>query len=87
MRGLPGVVAGIHHDQLDLQGAFNAGVGVSFAATPSLDLGVTAFTTLSGRGGHATKLALSVGATWTFSPAQLVRKNGKRGEAPRVASR
>ncbi len=76
VRGLPGVVAGIHHDQLDLQSTFNAGVGVSFAATPSLDLGVTVAKTISGRGGHATRLAVSVGATWSFSPARLFKKNG-----------
>lgn len=45
---------------------------------------MTAFTTLSGRGGHATKLALSVGATWSFSPAQLVRKNGNKADSRRV---
>ncbi len=84
VRGLPGVVAGIHHDQLDLQTTFNAGIGVSFAATPSLDLGLAAFRTISGRGGHATNLALSVGATWSFSPARLFRKNGKTQEPARL---
>lgn len=76
VRRLPGVVAGIHHDQLDLQSTFNAGVGVSFAATPSLDLGAAAYRTISGRGGHATNLALGVGATWSFSPARLIGKSG-----------
>ncbi len=76
VRGRPGVLIGILHDQLDLQSTFNAGIGVSYAATPSLDLGVTAFRTISGRGGHATNLALSLVATWSFSPAQLLRKDG-----------
>jgi len=83
VRGLPGVVAGIHHDQLDLQSTFNAGLGLSFAATPSLDLSVVAARTITGRGGHATNLALSVGATWSFSPARLFRKKDEAQAAAR----
>ncbi len=82
VRGIPGVVAGIHHDQLDLQSTFNAGVGVSVAATASLDLGMAAYKTVSGKGGHATKLALGVNATWSFSPARLIKRNGGAPSPP-----
>lgn len=82
VRGLPGVVAGLHHDQLDYQSRFNAGIGVEFAATPSLDLGVTAFKTISGRGGHATNLAVSVGATWSFSLVRLFDKKRQAQDSP-----
>jgi hypothetical protein len=76
IRSQPGVAMGLHHDQLDLQRAFDAGVGLSVAATPSLDLAMTVFHTFSGKGGHATNLGVSVGASWSFSPARLIRKNG-----------
>jgi hypothetical protein len=82
VRGQPGVVIGLLHDQLDLQSTFNAGLGIAFAATPSLDLGVTAFRTISGRGGHATNLALGLGATWSFSPARLFRRVGGKRPPP-----
>ena len=75
IRWRPGVVMGLHHDQLDLQNAFDAGVGLSVAASPSLDLAVTAFHTFSGKGGHATNFGLNLGATWSFSPARLFKKS------------
>ncbi len=81
IRGQPGPVIGLHHDQIELQNAFDAGVGVSVAVTPSLDLGAAAFRTFSGKGGMGTDVAFSVGATWSFAPARLFRK---RGDEPRV---
>jgi hypothetical protein len=81
VRGQPGVVIGLHHDQIELQNSFDAGVGASVAVTPSLELGLTAFQTFSAKGGMGRDVAVSVGATWSLSPERLI---GRIGEEPRV---
>lgn len=71
----------LHHDQLANERHFNLGAGASFAVSGSLDVYVLGYQTLSGKNGVAIK-SLGVGASWNFSPAQIIKK--KRA-APRAA--
>ena len=83
--GRPALPIGLHHDQLEAQNTFNAGVGASFAAMPSLDVSAATFRTISGSGGHAAHLGISVWTSISFSPAKMFRKSSRK-ETPSLAS-
>ena len=72
--------AGVH-DQLAKDSHFVLGAGVTFAASGSLDLSATAMKAISGENSLLLR-GVSFGATWSFSPARLIR--GGKGSAPRV---
>jgi len=63
-----------HHDQITHDVALNAGGGVGYSLTRSLDVSVNYFATLSGKNGHKINNGLSFGVSWSFSPAQVVRQ-------------
>lgn len=69
------------HDQLAKDTHFIVGAGLSFAASGSLDVSATAVRMISGENSNLVR-GVNVGATWSFSPARLVR--GGKGRAPRV---
>lgn len=69
------------HDQLAKDTHFIVGAGLSFAATGSLDVSATALRMISGENSNLSR-GVNVGATWSFSPARLVR--GRKAAAPRV---
>jgi hypothetical protein len=69
------------HDKIAKDSHFILGGGVSFAATGSLDLSATYVKTISGENSLLLQ-GLSVGATWSFSPAQIVRS--KKRTSPQV---
>jgi hypothetical protein len=69
------------HDKLAKDSHFILGGGVSFAATGSLDLGATYIKTISGENSLLLQ-GVSLGATWSFSPAQIVRS--KKRTSPQL---
>jgi hypothetical protein len=77
----PGSLNFTVHDQLAKDTHFIAGAGLSFAASGSVDLSATAMAMISGENSNLVR-GVNVGATWSFSPARLVR--GRNGRAPRV---
>ena len=60
------------HDQIAKDSHFLLGGGVSFAATGSLDVFATYIKTISGENSLLLQ-GISLGATWSLSPAQIVR--------------
>lgn len=63
-----------YHDQLSHSSALNAGGGVTYALTGSVDVSASYLRSISGRGGHKIDQALSFGIAWSFSPQQIVRR-------------
>jgi hypothetical protein len=63
-----------HHDQIGHESGISAGGGLSYALTGSTEVYVAYLTQLQGRGGHKINDSLSFGFTWSFSPAQLIRR-------------
>ena len=72
-----------HHDQIVHEVYLNAGVGLTYALTGSIDVFATYFTALANHGGHKISQGLSFGASWSFSPEQVVR-NVFRKRSPRL---
>jgi hypothetical protein len=72
------------HDQLSKDSRVVLGAGVTFAATGSLDLSATAMKTMSGENSLLLR-GVSLAATWSFSPARLIR--GRPDSSPRVGPR
>ncbi len=72
-----------YHDQLAADDHLILGVGASLAATGSIDVSATVFRSVWGRNTNASE-GISLGVSWSFSPAQIIRKN--RGPAPPVTS-
>jgi hypothetical protein len=64
----------LHHDQIAHESGISLGGGVSYVMTGSTELYVAYLTQVQGRGGHKIKDSLSVGVSYSFSPAQLVRR-------------
>jgi len=63
-----------HHDQIDKSSVINLGGGLSYQLTGSVELYASYLATVQGRGGHKLDRGIGFGATWTFSPKQLVRR-------------
>jgi len=80
----PGSTQFFVHDQLSKDTHFIAGVGLSVAATGSVDVSATAFRVMSGENSNLVT-GINVGATWSFSPTRLLR--GRKGPAPRRGPR
>ena|SRR5437867_8760815 len=64
----------LHHDQIDKSSAISVGGGLSYTLTGSTQVYASYLTQVQGRGGHKIKDALSFGVSYSFSPAQLVRR-------------
>jgi hypothetical protein len=64
----------LHHDQIDHESGISLGGGVSYVLTGSTELYVAYLTQVQGRGGHKIKDSLSFGMSYSFSPAQLLRR-------------
>lgn len=67
------------HDQLAKDSHFILGGGVSYAVNGSLDLSATVFKVMTARNSNEVR-GISVGTTWGFSPAQMIRR--RKGAAP-----
>jgi opacity protein-like surface antigen len=63
-----------HHDQIGHDVYLNAGLGLSYALTGSLDVTAIYFTSLYGENGHKINQGLSFGVSWSFSPVQVYRQ-------------
>lgn len=70
----PGNPRFFHHDQLSRDNFLNIGGGLSYALTGSVDVFASYIKTVSGRNGHKIQQGLTVGASWSFSPTQVVRR-------------
>jgi hypothetical protein len=68
-----------YHDQLTKTEYFRLGGGVSYALTGSVDLGLNGFATLSAKN-DVNMSAVTVSVTYSFSPAQIIKKNKGRTE-------
>jgi hypothetical protein len=66
--------AWLHHDQIGHDVYLNVGGGLSYALTGSIDVFVAYLTSVYGLNGHKLKDSWSLGFTWNFSPARLVRQ-------------
>src|SRR6266542_1976086 len=64
----------LHHDQIGHESGIDLGGGLSYVLSGSTQLYVSYLTQVQGRGGHKIKDALSFGVSYSFSPAQLVRR-------------
>ena len=64
----------LHHDQIGHESGIDLGGGLSYVLTGSTELYVSYLTQVQGRGGHKIKDSLSFGMSYSFSPAQLVRR-------------
>lgn len=68
-----------HHDQIGREVYLNAGAGLTYTLTDSIDVFATYFTALVNHGGHKISHGVSFGASFSFSPqradeALVVRK-------------
>lgn len=63
-----------YHDQIGKVSAVHVGGGLSYALTGSTEVSATYRVSVYGRGGHKLHHGLSLGATWSFSPEQIVRR-------------
>jgi hypothetical protein len=63
-----------YHDQIGKVSAVHVGGGLSYALTGSTEVSATYRLSVYGRGGHKLDHGLSLGATWSFSPEQIVRR-------------
>ena len=63
------------HDRIDKSSGISLGGGLSYTLTGATTLNVSYLTQVQGRGGHKIKDALSFGVSYSFSPAQLVRRS------------
>jgi hypothetical protein len=70
----------LHHDQLAREDHLNLGIGVSFAATGSLDVYAVGLKTISGKNGILAR-SIRLGASWSFSPRQLIRSRKRPAPA------
>lgn len=64
----------LHHDQIAHESGISLGGGVSYVLTGSTELYVAYLTQVQGRGGHKIKDSLSLGVSYSFSPAQIARR-------------
>ncbi len=64
----------LHHDQIGKVSAVHVGGGLSYALTGSTEVSATYRLSVYGRGGHKLDHGLTLGATWSFSPEQIVRR-------------
>ena len=64
----------LHHDQIGHESGISVGGGLSYVLTGSTELYVAYLTQVQGRGGHKIKDSLSFGVSYSFSPAQVVRR-------------
>jgi opacity protein-like surface antigen len=72
-----------HHDQITHDVALNAGFGLGYALTGSVDVSANYFFTVLGKNGHKVANGLSFGVTWNFSPVQVLRQmTGKPPATP-----
>jgi hypothetical protein len=62
------------HDRIDKDSGISLGGGLSYTLTGATTLYASYLTQVQGRGGHKIKDALSFGVSYSFSPAQLVRR-------------
>ncbi len=62
------------HDRIGHDSGIDLGGGLSYTLTGSTTIYVSYLTQVQGRGGHKIKDALSFGVSYSFSPAQLVRR-------------
>jgi len=62
------------HDRIDKSSAINLGGGLTYTLTGSTTLYASYLTQVQGRGGHKIKDTLGFGVSYSFSPAQLVRR-------------
>ena len=63
-----------HHDQIAHSSGILLGGGLSYALTGSTEIYAAYMTQVQGRSGHKVNHSLSLGAGWSFSPQQLVRR-------------
>jgi hypothetical protein len=63
-----------HHDQISAIHYFNAGAGVAFSLTKSLDAFATFEKTAWGENGHALNAGISAGMSWSFQTPWSRRK-------------
>ncbi len=64
----------VHHDQIGHDSGISVGGGLSYVLTGSTEVYASYLTQVQGRGGHKIKDSLSFGVSYSFSPAQLVRR-------------
>ena len=62
------------HDRIGHDSGIDLGGGLSYTLTGSTTIYASYLTQVQGRGGHKIKDALSFGVSYSFSPAQLVRR-------------
>jgi hypothetical protein len=63
-----------HHDQIGHESGIDLGGGLSYVLSGSTELYVSYLTQAQGRGGHKINDSLSFGVSYSFSPAQVVRR-------------
>jgi len=64
----------LHHDQIEHASGINLGGGLSYALTGSVDVYASYLRTVLGHAGHKIDHGISLGASWGFSPQQVVRR-------------
>jgi opacity protein-like surface antigen len=64
----------LHHDQIEHASALSLGGGLSYALTGSMDVYASYLRTVMGHAGHKIDHGISFGASWGFSPIQVVRR-------------
>lgn len=67
----------VYHDQLQRTDYLRLGGAASYSLTGSIDIGVSAFTTVSARSDVAMS-GFSLGFTYSFSPSQILKKKGPK---------
>jgi hypothetical protein len=63
-----------YHDRILKTSAVNLGGGVSYVLTGSTEVSVSYLRSVVGRAGHKIDHGLGVGVSWSFSPAQIIRR-------------
>ena len=63
-----------HHDQIGHEVYLDAGAGLTYALTGSIDVFANYFTDVVNYNGHKVHQGLSFGATWAFSPVKIYRQ-------------
>ncbi len=76
----------LHHDQIDHESGISVGGGLSYVLTGSTEVYAAYLTQVQGRGGHKIKDSFSLGVSYSFSPAQIVRRVFSRRPAAMSAA-
>jgi hypothetical protein len=70
-----------HHDQIQRENVLQAGGGVSYSLTESIDIFGSAMRAVAQRNGHELNRGISVGVSWSFTTAHARKSIGTTAES------